>query len=51
MLRKPRLTSICETLPATSRQKNQTLTLDTKLQFDLTKLARPVCEIQTVLSA
>lgn len=40
-----------KTLPATSRQKNQTLTLDTKLQFDLTKLARPVCEIQTVLSA
>ena len=31
-------------LPATSRLKNQTLTLDTKLHLDLTKLARPVCE-------
>lgn len=34
------------TLPATSRQKNQTLTLDRKLHLDLTKLARPVYENQ-----
>jgi hypothetical protein len=39
------------TLPATSRQKNQTVTLNTKLHLDLAKLGRPVCENQTVLSA
>ncbi len=38
-------------LPATSRQKNQTVTLNTKLHLDLTKPGRPVCENQTVLSA
>ena len=37
-----------KTLPATSRLKNQTLTLDTKLHLDLTKLGRPVCENRTV---
>ena len=30
-----------KTLPATSRQKNQTVTLDTKLHLDITKLADP----------
>ena len=46
-----RTSSSCKPLPATSRQKNQTVTLDTKLHLDLTKLGRPVCENQTVLSA